>query len=509
MSDEMTIKEKASRFWADKTKNNEYIVVTNDLPEQRQREYLVKEKYLSLATRGYWILKRPEDDLEEVFPLLYWQLIEKILSRYGSSIRGNSALLIYSGAQEAQKHLLVRTKEKTNRKITMPFGYDITLTHDSDFDDRLVKEVKVTDRNIPVDIPEKVLIDIARRKPNKNSQSFIAGTKFDLRILEILYADNPKPIVFKRIIGLAKDVNRFDLVSGIEKTIETYTHYRVGKKEKIRPVVTEDKTVALNPPWVIRQETQIKEFEKLLEKKLSAEIKKLKKHSLEQLLKQARDHKKYDTYHSTTLEGYRITPEEVESLLSGIIPKSEKKKGNDYLEEIKNRMAITGYSEAFDFIVKIIQADFAKAYINEKIVQDTYYYLFKPSADAGIIDRRTLITYRNIPAYIRGVRHVPPAYEKLPELMASFESVINKIDDPIVKAILAHYLFVTIHPYIDGNGRTARLLMNYLLLTNGYPWITIRADQRIEYFESLKKAQVGNNILPFGKFIVRMIKSVG
>lgn len=503
----MTIKEKALRFWADKTKNNDYIVVTNDIPEQRQREYLVKEKHLSLATRGYWILKRPEDDLEEVFSLLYWQLIEKILSRYNSSVRGNSALFIYNGAQEAQKHLLVRTKEKTNRKIAMPFGYDITLTYDPDFDDRLVKEVKVTDRNIPFDIPEKVLIDIGRRRPDKNSRSFIAGTKFDLRILEILYADNPKPIVFKRIIGLAKDLNRFDLVSGLEKTIVTYTHYRVGKKEKIKPEVAEYKTVALKPPWVIRQEAQINEFEKLLEKNLLEKIKKIKKHSLDPLLKEAREHKKYDTYHSTTLEGYRITSEEVEALLSGIITKGENKKSSDYLGKVKNRMAIIGYSEAFDFVMKRIQSDFAKAYVNEKIVQDTYYYLFKPSADAGIVDRRTLITYRNIPAYIRGARHVPPANEKLPELMASFESVINQIDDNVVKAILAHYLFVTIHPYSDGNGRTARLLMNYLLLTNGYPWITIRADQRVEYFVSLKKAQIDNDILPFGRFIIGMIKS--
>lgn len=504
----MTIKEKALKFWAEKIKNGDYIISAKNIPEQRQREYLVKEKYLGLATRGYWILKRPEDDLEEIFPLLYWQLIENVLSRYKSSIKGNSALLIYNGAQEAQKNLLVRTKEKTNRKTTMQFGYNLTLTHDSDFDDRLVKKVNITGRNLPIDIPEKVLIDMGRQGHNSNIKSFIAGMKFDLRVLEVLYADNPKPIVFKRIIVLAKDVKRFDLVSNLEKTIETYTHYRIGKKVKVeRAETAEDKIVLLKPPWVIRQEQQIHEFEKELDKRFSKDIKGIGKYPIERLLQQAKEHKKYDTYHSTTLEGYKITPEEVESLLSDDIP-TEKKAQGETVEKIKNRMAIVGYSGAFDFVIKRTQVDFKKAYISEELIKDTYYHLFKPSADADIIDRRTLINYRNIPAYIRGAQYVPPSYEKLPELMESFESIINKIENPVAKAILAHYLFVTIHPYIDGNGRTARLLMNYLLLASGYSWITIRVDQRIEYFKVLQRAQADNDIIPFGKFVVEMLKTV-
>lgn len=507
MSNEMTIKEKALRLWADKTKNNEYVIQARDIPDQRQREYLVKGKYLSLATKGYWVLKRPEDDFEEVFPLLYWQLIEKVLSRYSSSIRGNPALLIYNGIQETQKHLLVRTKEKTNRKITMPLNYDVTLTHDADYDERLVKKINVTGRTLPIDIPEKVLVDISKQKFDSNIKSFIAGTKFDLRLIEILYAKNPRPIVFKRLSGLAKEANRPDLVRAIEKAIETYTHYRVGKKEKLGPEVKEDIAKTLSPPWVIRQEQQITEFKDALNEKLAKDSKRLKKHSIDHLLKQAKEHKKYDTYHSTTLEGYQITPEEVEALLSGKVSKDQKTQGES-VEKIKNRMAIIGYSEAFDFIIDKSQKDFSRPNVNQKLIQDTYYQIFKPSAEANIIDYDLLISYRNIPAYIRGTQYVPPSYEKLPELMDNFEAIINNIDNPIVKAILAHYLFVTIHPYSDGNGRTARLLMNYLLLTNGYSWITIRVEQRTEYFTALQKAQLNNDILAFGNFIVGILKSV-
>jgi len=306
------------------------------------------------------------------------------------------------------------------------------------------------------------------------------------------------------LVGMAKEASRFDLVSGLEKIIETHTYYQVAKKEKVEPELLAKKPV-IAPPWVIRQERQIQEFEETLGKHLATKISKIKTQSLAKLVSEAREHKRYDTYHSTTLEGYRITPEEVDALLSDFVPKDKKKEGVKYLEEIKNRMAILGYSEAFDFVIKRVQDDFKKPQITEDLIKDTYYHLFKPSADAKIIDYVSLVGYRKMPAFIRGTWYVPPSHKKLTELVANFVSSANQIQNPVIKAILTHYFFVTIHPYSDGNGRTARLLMNYLLLTAGYSWTTIRTDQRDEYFEALKKGQLASDILPFGKFIVEML----
>ena len=506
----MKIKDKALKWWADKTKKDDYVVSSSEIPDRRIREYLVKEKFLSSVTKSYWILKRSEDQIEEVFPLLYWQVVEKILSRLGQwSIWGKSALLLHNGDQKAQKHLSVKTEKKTNRKISLPLGFAISLIHDPAFDGRLVKKIDVANRKIPVDIPEKVLTDVGKLKLGNESQNFLAGTHFNLRTLEALYARNPKPIVFKRLVGIAKDVSRFDLVPGLERIIETHTHYKVGRREKIEIQATVKKQVSLTPPWVIRQEQQLEEFERTLDKQLGPKIKQLTKHPLRELLAQAKEHKKYDTYHSTTLEGYRITPEEVDALLSGIVPKERETGGPEHLENIKNRMAILGYSGAFDFIAKTIHTDFGQPKISEELVKDTYYQLFKPSADAGIIDYLSLVGYRNIAAFIRGTQYVPPSHEKLAELIASYEASVNQVRNSFVKALLAHYFFVTIHPYVDGNGRTARLLMNYCLVTEGHPWITIRADQRVEYFDALKRGQVEGDIQPFGTFIIEMIKNAG
>ena len=77
--------------------------------------------------RGAWVLKRPEDEIDDVFQLLYWQAIENILAPHNWSLGGASALSIYNGDQTAQKHLKVKTNDKTNRKMTMLPGFDIEL----------------------------------------------------------------------------------------------------------------------------------------------------------------------------------------------------------------------------------------------------------------------------------------------------------------------------------------------------------------------------------------------
>jgi len=501
----MTLQEKALKWWAEKTKQHRYVVSSDEIPDQRQRDYLRKRRLIFKVSRGCWILKRPEDEIDDVFPLLYWQAIEQILSNHKWSLRGESALSAYIGDQAAQKHLIVKTQDKTNRTISLPLSFEIELRHDPHFDERLIKKQDVAGRQVPIAIPELVLVDV-NKFPLKEVRSFIAGTVFDKRMLGAIYATSPKPVIFRRLIGLAKDAKRPDLAAVLKKIIEEHTHYQVVKKKKEKIEPSSEKPAVLSPPWVIRQEQQTKEFEDTLNKHLRSKIARIKKQPLAQLLKQAREHKKYDTYHSTSLEGYRITPEDVDMWLSGRAPKEEKGEGADYLEKLKNRMAIVGYSEAFDFILAGAKKDFGKPHITEDFIKDTYSNLFKPSTDAGIVDYYSLTTYRNMPVYIRGTRYTPPSHEKLPELMASYAKLVGGIKNPVVRAILAHYFFVTIHPYLDGNGRTGRLLMNYLLLSAGFSWVTIKTDQRGEYFEALAKAQLDEGILPFGEFILSILK---
>jgi Fic family protein len=167
-------------------------------------------------------------------------------------------------------------------------------------------------------------------------------------------------------------------------------------------------------------------------------------------------------------------------------------------------MAILGHAQAFDYVIKCIKKDFRAVRVTEDLIMDVYYRLFKPSADAKIISRFDLLGYRRIKVFIRGSRYVPPSYEKVPDLMNNFILVLNKMGNALVKSILAHYYFVTIHPYQDGNGRCGRLLMNYCLAASGYPWVTVTTDRRDEYFKTLQEGQLNGDILPFAKFILSL-----
>src|SRR4030042_2290310 len=94
----MNIKNKALDWWAQKNKKGDYVVSGREFPNQRIREALVKDRFACPVLKGYWILKRPDDDVEEVSELLYWQIVSRILAQFRYwSIREKSALAILNG----------------------------------------------------------------------------------------------------------------------------------------------------------------------------------------------------------------------------------------------------------------------------------------------------------------------------------------------------------------------------------------------------------------------------
>jgi Fic family protein len=101
--------------------------------------------------------------------------------------------------------------------------------------------------------------------------------------------------------------------------------------------------------------------------------------------------------------------------------------------------------------------------------------------------------YRAVPVRIAGSTTILPNPVKVPRLMSEFMDWLrgDKKTHPVMLAAEAHYRLVTIHPFIDGNGRTARLLMNLILMQHGYPPAIIRKEDRLAYINALEKAQTG------------------
>ena len=106
---------------------------------------------------------------------------------------------------------------------------------------------------------------------------------------------------------------------------------------------------------------------------------------------------------------------------------------------------------------------------------------------------------------IKGATHIPPDYLVVPELMGQL--IINyngwKEHHPIIRAALLHGELVKIHPFVDGNGRTSRLLMNLDLMNNGYVPLIIKKENRLKYYEALDKAHTTNDYTDFVKLVVQ------
>jgi Fic family protein len=84
--------------------------------------------------------------------------------------------------------------------------------------------------------------------------------------------------------------------------------------------------------------------------------------------------------------------------------------------------------------------------------------------------------------------------------------LLREETDPAAWVVLGHFIFVYIHPYIDGNGRIGRFLMNVMMASGGYPWTVIPVENRTAYLHALEKASVGEDIAPFADFVAGLVE---
>jgi Fic family protein len=90
--------------------------------------------------------------------------------------------------------------------------------------------------------------------------------------------------------------------------------------------------------------------------------------------------------------------------------------------------------------------------------------------------------------------------------MPAFFDLLREEAHPAVRVVLGHFLFVYIHPYMDGNGRIGRFLMNVMLASGGYPWTVIPVGDRSAYMSALERASVGEDIAPFADFVGGLVR---
>ncbi len=172
------------------------------------------------------------------------------------------------------------------------------------------------------------------------------------------------------------------------------------------------------------------------------------------------------TYNSNAIEGNTLTLRETDMVLRGLT--IDRKPLKDHLEVI-------GHREAFDYVTELVKT---KTPISESIIKQIHFLVLADKKD----DRGV---YRRIPVRIMGAMHDPvQPYLIAPQMEQLLKKFADSTEHIVTKLARFHIEFEGIHPFIDGNGRTGRLLVNLELMKAGYPPIDIKFTDRIAYYNA-------------------------
>lgn len=209
---------------------------------------------------------------------------------------------------------------------------------------------------------------------------------------------------------------------------------------------------------------------------------------------------KRDAYNSLSIEGYRVTEELIERVSRG----DWNPELNTEDEKSRDAMAAKGYwlahNDVKDSVKKMLKNGRPGNVFREDL--GTWYRsLFMPSVQAGILKPENLAGYRSHQVFIRNANHVPPQPDAVRDMMPIFFELLEQEEHPAVRAVLGHFMFVYIHPYMDGNGRIGRFLMNSQLVSGGYHWTVITMANREKYMAALNAASGERDIRPFAMHV--------
>ncbi len=198
------------------------------------------------------------------------------------------------------------------------------------------------------------------------------------------------------------------------------------------------------------------------------------------------------THDSTAIEGNTLSLQETASLLfENLVP------GGKHLRELNE---VLNHKRGFDLTLNH-QGDVSRTLIlllHHLVVEDTLEPHLKDQI--GV--------FRTVQVYISGLDWMPPAPKDVPtdmKQLLTWYSKNKKKLHPLVQAVYFHCGFETIHPFIDGNGRVGRLLMNFILHKNGYPMINIPVTRRWAYYDALESARKDGDLKPFLELMIELM----
>ena len=479
------------------------VVGTADL-SRTHKERLTKNGFLREVIKGWYISTRPEENEGDTtsWYISFWYFVSVYLeSRFGNDwcLSPEQSLLLHSGNRTVPKQLLVRSPKAQNNVIK--------LLHGTSFFDL---KLNIPPQNERDEIDGNQLYSMAAGLISCSPEFFINNST-DARIclsmiknpsdLLSILLNGGHSVVAGRMAGAFRNIGNSRFADDIVNTMKS-AGYDIRETDPFTGKValsfggreSSPYATRIRLMWSQMRETVINYFPGStgLPADKNAFLLKMDEQYIS------------DAYHSLSIEGYNMSPELIERVRSGKWNPND----NEYDNRQKDAMAARGYWQAFQKVKESIQEVLEGKNPGEVADADHgswYRELFAPSVVAGIIRSTDLAGYRNSQVYIKGANHVPPNQSAVSDVMPVLFELLKEEPEPGVRAVLGHFIFVYIHPYMDGNGRIARFLMNVMLASGGYAWTVIRVEKRKEYMAALEKASVNHKIDDFAKFIAGLI----
>ena len=476
------------------------IVQSGEL-SRSHRERLLKAGWLTPVIRGWYILGHPGDQGKTTHWFAsYWDFISQYLNkRFGTDycLAAESSLDFHLDQNAVPAQLVVMTGKGGSNQLELLHQTSLFMYETAELPGN--REIRLGIQTLPL------AAALCRSSPALFSHdpinAEIALRMVDPTDLVRILLERGHTSIAGRLIGAYRFLGDADATRFIENSMVSAGHQvRPENPFVINQPAFGKMTVRITSPYAARIRAQWQEMRDSVIVRFPGPSGLTSDPVVS--VKEIEELYQHDAYHSLSIEGYEVTLELIERVRTG----EWNPDINQSDAEQRNAMAAKGYADAFMCVCESVQKVFDGGHAGKTVkqdLQDWYQALFSPGVQAGIIRAAELAGYRNAQVYIRNSAHVPlPKEALLDALDAYFECLINE-PAPIVSAILGHFFFVFIHPYMDGNGRIARFIMNLMLASGGYRWTIIRSDRsrREQYMQALEQASVHDNIIPFTEFI--------
>ncbi|VAW21951.1 FIG00897050: hypothetical protein [hydrothermal vent metagenome] len=475
------------------------VIHANEM-SRTHKTRLVENGFLKKVLKGWYIATKPEerDGDTTSWYMSFWYFISKYLNtRFNGEwcLSPEQSLSIHSGNHAVPNQLLVRSLKAQNNVVS--------LLHNTSI---LDLKSAIPDKNERIETNGLQIYSLAAGllncSPNyfvdnpTDSRTCLSMVKSSSKILSLLLQGGHS-VKAGRLAGAFRNIGSIRIADEILNTMKS-VGYDVREADPFvekSPFVLKQRETS---PYVTRIGLMWHQMRQVVLENFPKPGGMPNDHNA--FLKQIEETYKFDAYHSLSIEGYRVTMDLIEKVRIG--EWNPKEDASD--KQQKDVMAARGYWQAFQKVKENIK-EVLEGRNSGEVVDEAhgvwFTELFAPSVAAGILKTTDLAGYRNSPVYIKGSKHVPPGANAVYDTMPALFDLLRVEDSPAVRAVLGHFIFAYIHPYMDGNGRISRFLMNVMLASGGFNWTIIPVERRDEYMTALEQASVRLDILPFTRFI--------